>query len=300
VVDELGLDDLATGGEDEGYVPCDEGPATDTDLGADALAVAGEDGGFTPVGTGAASAPADESDTVAIFGTSSGFVAKPCSEITCVAQDTFTRVEAFGLGTSEFGPPWTSAVGSSVDGSVGHVLGGSIPRVVLPFALPVEILTKQRLNRGSGGYPTLAFDFFGGMTIHKGGSPSFTNLYWQLALFVYNAGFLGDNPGIPWSDTDVVLKVLARDEIGNVGSSAEELIYSGIDVSVPVIWTRMRAESGRVRGRAWLDGDPEPSTYAVETAGLTLDATSLLIPYTALMPSNGAWLIDSICVTEGL
>jgi hypothetical protein len=221
VVDELGLDDLATGGEDEGYVPCDEGPATDTDLGADALAVAGEDGGFTPVGTGAASAPADESDTVAIFGTSSGFVAKPCSEITCVAQDTFTRVEAFGLGTSEFGPPWTSATGSSVDGSVGHVLGGSIPRVVLPFVLPVEILTKQRLNRGSGGYPTLAFDFFGGMTIHKGGSPSFTNLYWQLALFVYNAGFLGDNPGIPWSDTDVVLKVLARDEIGNVGSSAK-------------------------------------------------------------------------------
>jgi hypothetical protein len=91
VVDELGLDELATGGEDEGYVPCDELAAAETDLGADALAVAGEDGGFVPDGTGAAADPADESDSLAIYGTSSGFVPKPCFDtgLTCIDYDSF-------------------------------------------------------------------------------------------------------------------------------------------------------------------------------------------------------------------
>jgi hypothetical protein len=82
VVDELGLDETAVGGEDEGYVPCLEeaaaGPADDSD----AVAVFGEDEGYVPDGTGAASAPADDSDSLAVFGQGTGFVAKPCVEVT--------------------------------------------------------------------------------------------------------------------------------------------------------------------------------------------------------------------------
>jgi hypothetical protein len=142
VVDELGLDETAVGGEDGGYVPCFEEAAAVTPLGADAVAISGEDEGFVPEGTGAASDPADDDDSFAVFGRSAGFVAKPCVE-PCVdgITDRFnrTRTTVEELGTSDSTLDWLvvrngspqPALDVSVDGSVALVTFGHNPTFAL-------------------------------------------------------------------------------------------------------------------------------------------------------------------------
>jgi hypothetical protein len=186
VVDELGLDETAVGGEDEGYVPCLEeaaaGPADDSD----AVAVFGEDEGYTPDGTLAASVPPDDTDSFAIFGQNSGFVAKPCGGCDCGITDSWTRsvtltehlsqddppITGDYWGTADCGLDWSATLYSisriSADGSRGVIaLNGEdmfvhpTVAVSLPGIAPFEAdsTATLRFSLGYLGDPTASADY---------------------------------------------------------------------------------------------------------------------------------------------
>ena len=70
--------------------------------------------------------------------------------------ETFSRVVASGLGTSEFGPPWGAAAQYSVDGAQlawppgdPNASLSSSATVMLPLVRPIEVLIRFRFT-GSG------------------------------------------------------------------------------------------------------------------------------------------------------
>jgi hypothetical protein len=272
VVDELGLDDLATGGEDEGYVPCDELAAADTDLGADALAVAGEDGAFVPEGTGAASDPADESDSLAIYGTSSGFVAKPCGPA-CSCTEDWARTVLGGLGRSSWCADWAVFEGGAGQAVIGTEAVFSVTtsppagaqhtessELTAPIGPPImEYLVPLWIS----GPDTPTHIEWGGFIECASTAGAFSRT--RLEFDWTGVGSPGDRIGFTLRVYDTFG--------GSVQSPFDP--FPGFDARGALMWIRLRMDASdplhsEVRARVWLDGSAEPGTWqgSISTIGL--------------------------------
>jgi hypothetical protein len=293
VVDELGLDDLATGGEDEGYVPCFEAPAADPADDSDDLAVFGEDGGHVPDGTGAASEPADESDSFAVYGTSSGFVAKPCVGDGCLGRDVFTRTVASGLGTSLFpgNPAWITAGSGRVDGTQAIIDGPDPFSVPLSLAGTIEILWGPMSVMSADGIATADCTVGGGFLPNVTPDPD------VFCEFLFGS-------------TDSRVKIHTRTSLGGTGASgiseAFFTVFAG-DARGFDFWLKMLLLDRQIGIKWWLTSQPEPASYSMAPAFL-----GSLPPHSAVNdlemfggrvfpgPVISTLKIQAICVLQGL
>jgi hypothetical protein len=272
VVDELGLDETAVGGEDEGYVPCLEeaaaGPADDTD----AVAVFGEDEGFVPDGTGAASAPADDSDSLAVFGQGSGFVAKPCSEAACSCTEDWARVVGGGLGRSSWCADWTV-----FEGGAGQSVTGTEAIFSVTTSPPAGAQhTESSETDAPIGPPIMEYL----IPLWISGPDTPTHVEWGGFIECASTSdpdsrtrleFDWTGLSAPGDRLGFTLRVY--DTFGGSVQSAFDP-FPGVDVRGALMWIRLRMDASdplhsEARARVWLDGSAEPGTWqgSISTVG---------------------------------
>lgn len=233
--------------------------------------------------------------------------------------ETFTRVEATGLGTSEFGPDWLYSIinvdplYTIVNGTQAHFRADdnfenaeadgtySVGLWETGLTPPVELLlrTKFRWQKTNGGQLGFLFGF-------QSGENWDTSTYWSTINFSLNEDFGADT-----------FTLQAEEEL-----SFEEGFTTPVDIAVRSYagqpdstwyeiewWTRYRLNSDGVKARFWETSASEPGTWQIDNTS-TPNSTVLTNQYLGLtlfniwsgsefFGNNSEVYVDSIEVTVG-
>jgi hypothetical protein len=268
VVDELGLDELASGGEDEGYVPCDELAAALVEPDADALAISGFDGAYSPPQSGASALVEPDADSLAISGFSTGFVAKPCEE---EVYDWYLAFAPGFHGTTTF-----QQTGGDIRGT------GDIESVTNHgYCDPVLGIHFQAANGGisyaldsPGPWDSPTFTLSGRFEIVVLTEPPFCQ-----DPANQGAQFWETGPGEGGAEPAVGPVMWFRDPGDGDNTNAQIRLRDAATVAAPFAWAleeyglRWERTALVSRLRVWRWVDPEPVTWAISTTPAALTPT---------------------------
>jgi len=168
--------------------------------------------------------------------------------------DVFSRVVTSGWGTSTGGQTWATAGGSATDFSVN----GSVGKVLLSTTGTYRIARLASFSaRDVNAYAEIWSDTAATTLDHWG------------ALALRDNGAGDQLYGMINFPADGTAKLIMSTVVGGSHTQLGNVVFAGRYVPGTRVKLRMQLFGSSFKGKAWLDGDPEPDHWLLELVTLT-------------------------------